>query len=109
VRPLVVGVVIASVIGLTGWAVWYEWDHEPTSGVVVHKQHSDSYWYPTTSCGSYDSKMNCTSYTTHMNYMPDSWQLCIRGTDRHGRPAEDCIEVSKGSWFSHPEGSQYGK
>lgn len=96
----VIGVV--AVLLFAAFGLWWHWNHTPVEGTVVHRQHSDSYWYQVTSCSG-----NPISCHTSSNYMPESWQLCVEGHDRHGRVAEDCVDVSKGSWFGHPEGTEW--
>jgi hypothetical protein len=80
----------------------------PTSGTVTHKQYSAAYDYITYMCITY-GQYGCTSYMPIFNHMPASYQICVDGTDKHGKQASGCIEMDPASYATYREGDHYPK
>jgi len=79
----------------------------PVDGTVTHKQYSAAYTYFTHPCVSYDAKGSCRMYGIQPNYMPASYQVCVRGVDKNGEAAEGCWEVPPHEYAQWHEGDHY--
>jgi hypothetical protein len=89
----------------------------PVEGTVTHKQYSAGYTYYTHPClmtSRYKSGTNsyssvCVLYGNTPNYMPASYQICVKGVDKNGKDAEGCWEVPPSEYARWREGDHFGQ
>lgn len=120
------GALALSTLGLAGCS------KPPIEGVVTNKSYTAPYVYDTHPCtawvsvphtrttrtkvgNSYTTTSStyytqvCIAYTTHHNYMPATWRMCVEGLDEDGKKASDCFYVDEREYGQYSQGSHWVK
>lgn len=74
----------------------------PKQGVVYDKKYHAAYTYTTWNCYSYNKQGVCTLNMPSSNYVPESWELCLRDGDEEG-----CRHVDQTTYHKFRIGSYY--
>ena len=74
----------------------------PEKGVVYQKKYHAAYTYTTWHCYSYNKQGICTLNMPQSNYVPESWELCLRDGEEEG-----CRSVDQTTYHKYRVGSYY--
>lgn len=82
-------------------------DNSIKTGPVVEKKYHGAYYWYSSDCVSYDSKMNCTVYIQTPHYQPEQFELCLSGQDYNKSEKRNCIDVPPDSYQKYEVGQHY--
>lgn len=84
------------------------WISVPHTRIVTTSRKVGNSYVTSSSTQTYYTQM-CAAYTTHHNYMPATWRMCVEGLDEDGHKARDCFYVDEQEYGRYSQGSHWVK